>query len=31
MIVIVKNMAEAVELTNLYAPEHVLFADETQY
>ena len=24
MIVIVKNMAEAVELTNLYAPEHVL-------
>jgi len=24
MVVIVKNMAEAVELTNLYAPEHVL-------
>ena len=24
MIVVVKNMAEAVELTNLYAPEHVL-------
>ena len=24
MIVIVKNMAEAIELTNLYAPEHVL-------
>lgn len=24
MIVVVKNMAEAIELTNLYAPEHVL-------
>ena len=24
MIIIVKNMAEAIELTNLYAPEHVL-------
>jgi len=31
MTVIVKNMAEAVELTNLYAPEHVLLLTKKEY